>query len=322
MKAISFEQTGEPSQVLTLKEIEKPKPGLHEVRIKMLGSPFNPADELFIKGQYRIKPLFPQTAGLEGAGIIDSVGEGVDLQAGSLVAFLSGKAWAEYVIVPVHNIFSLPEDFLIDKAAQFSLNPITAWGLLEEVALKENDWLLVTAGNSTVSKIITQLATERKINIILTVRNQKYSDELKSLGAKAVINVTEEQITKRVSEITNGAGANGILDSVGGKTGSELFHSAAVNGKIIIYGLLSADKAEFSNATIIYKNLTIKGFGIRGFLESLSPEKRNEMRQSLIEIIGKESFRLNVAASYPLEKFNEAISDYHKGGKIIFRFNH
>src|SRR4051812_26058091 len=111
MKAIYFEQTGDTQSVLSLKQFDKPTPGANQVIVKLLGSTINPADFFFISGTYRFKPEFPQIAGLEGAGIIDSEGEGVDLLPGTLVCFFSKNSWAEYAAIPKDDIIILPPGF-------------------------------------------------------------------------------------------------------------------------------------------------------------------------------------------------------------------
>ncbi len=322
MKAICFEQAGEPSRVLLLKEIEKPEPGAGEVRLKIIGSPINPADEMFIKGQYRLKPVFPEVAGLEGAGIIDAVGENVDLHVGVRASFFAKRVWAEYVVVPASDLFLLPQNLPDEKAVQSFLNPVTSWGLLEEVGVKENDWLLLTAGNSSVSRIVAQISAKRGVKVILVVRNSENSGELKSLGAREVIDSSTEEISKRVLEITGGKGVNGILDSVGGKTGTELFRSVAVDARIVVYGILSRETAEFHNSVFLYKNVTMKGFGVRGYLESRTSEQKDRMLASLAEVISRREFRLDVSAWYSLGEYREALEAYDKDGrhgKIVFR---
>ena len=322
MKAICFEQAGEPLQVLQLREVEKPEPGPGEVRLRLVGSPINPADEMFIKGQYRIKPIFPEVAGLEGAGIIDAVGGSVSLPVGSKASFFARKAWAEYVIVPASDLFVLPHNLPDEKAVQSFLNPATAWGLLDEVGVKENGWLLLSAGNSSVSKIVTQIASGRGTNVIAVVRNAGNSGELKSLGAKEVIDSPTQQISKRVLEITDGKGANGILDSVGGETGTELFKSAAVSARIVIYGILSRDMVEFHNSVFLYRNVTAKGFGIRGYLESRTREQKEAMFTALAQILGNKNFKLDVSALYPFREYREAFAALHESrrrGKIILK---
>lgn len=322
MKALRFEKTGEPLQVLKLRDIEKPEPGEGEVRLKVIGSPINPADELFIRGNYRIKPEFPQTGGLEGAGIVDAVGNGMNLSKGKKAAFLTLNTWAEYVIVPEDALYPLPDDYPLDKAVQFSLNPFTAWGLLEDAQLKENDWLLLTAGNSAVSKIVLQLAVARNINVISTVRNPMQAAPLKSLGAREVINTFSEYLPPRVLAITGGKGVNAILDSVGGETGTDALNCAANNARIIIYGLLSQDKVEFHNSVILFKNLILKGFGVRNFLAGLTHSQKSKIVQQLTEITKKDQFKLDIAGTYRLKDFEAAFSSYHregKTGKIVFK---
>lgn len=320
MKALIFNQTGKPQEVLSLAEIEKPVPANDEVLVRMLASPIHPADSFFIQGTYRFKPVFPQVAGLEGAGIIEAAGRDVNLVAGTLVAFDARNSWAEYVNVPARSVIPLPPGFPIEKASQFYLNPFTAWGLLDESMVKEGDWLLLTAANSTVSKIAIQLAHIRNIRIIAVVRNLQQSDELKALGATEVLKLDDEFINK-VKEITSGKGVNAALDAVGGPTGTNVLQCMAAGGTVVIYGLLSKDPVRFHNSTIIYKNLCLKGFGVRGYLQSQDALQKEEMITFLIEAIKKQSFQLPVAGTFALDQFKEALkaeAETGRKGKILF----
>jgi NADPH2:quinone reductase len=322
MKALYFEREGEPQDVLQLKETEIPTPGENEVRVKWLGSPINPADTYFIQGKYRFKPQFPQIAGLEGAGIIDAVGRNIQLRPGTLVAFLYKSTWAEYVIVPKEELFVLPDSFPKEKAMQFVLNPATAWGLVHRAGLQAGDWLLLSAGNSSVSTIISQIARAKGIQVIPVVRSGGNESMLKELGAAAVINSSKESITERVQQITGGKGATAAIDAVGGDTGTQLAKSLAVNGKLIAYGVLSPEPVQLHNSLFVYKNISISGFGIRGFLESLSDEAKQEMATSLIDLLAAPDFKLDISESYSLDQFKKAFNSQASGqgnGKIVFR---
>lgn len=323
MKALIFNQTGDPKEVLSLSELERPIPKEHEVLIKVLASPINPSDSFFIQGTYRFKPEFPQVAGLEGAGMIEALGDNVHLPVGALVSFTSrGRGvWAEYIIAREEDIIILPNDFPVEKAAQFYLNPFTAWGLLDESTVKERGWLLLTAANSTVSKIVIQLARIRNSRIVAVVRDLQQSQELKAQGATEVLKQDDELIDK-INEITSGKGSDAALDAVGGTAGTNVLQSMAAGGKVIIYGLLSKEPVQFHNSLIIYKNLHIKGFGIRGYLQSQTKLQRTEMINTLTEIMAKPSFQLPIEKSFPLEQFKEAFSaEAQRGrkGKIIFK---
>lgn len=322
MKAIYFEETGDPQNVLLLKQFEKPTPGANQVIVKSLGSPINPSDFFFISGTYRIKPEFPQIAGLEGAGIIESTGEGVDLPVGTLVSFFSRNAWAEYVTLSKDDVLVLPDDFPVDKASQFVLNPITAWGLLERADLKAGDWLLITAGSSVVSKLIIQMAKLRGIQVIATVRDDKNTTTLTSYGAH-VINVSKDDLIEYVQQVTGGRGAHVALDAVGGKTGSDVLKCLQPGGRLIIYSRLSPDPIQLYSADVLYKNISINGFGIRAYLASKTAEQKVGIVSSLISIIGHPEFKMDVAASFPLDNYQEAIKtaiEAKKEGKVLFKF--
>ncbi|NOW96258.1 zinc-dependent alcohol dehydrogenase family protein [Mucilaginibacter sp. SG564] len=322
MKAIYFEETGEAQNVLLLKQFEKPIPGANQVIVKPLGCPINPSDFFFISGTYRFKPEFPQIAGLEGAGIIESTGPGVDLPVGTLVSFFSRNAWAEYVLLSKDDVLVLPNDFPVDKASQFTLNPITAWGLLERADLKAGDWLLITAGGSVVSRLIIQMAKLRGINVIATVRDDKNTATLTSYGAH-VTNISKDNLVEYVQQITDGKGAHVALDAVGGNTGSDVLKCLQPGGRLIIYSRLSTDPIQLYSADVLYKNISINGFGIRAYLESKTVEQKSGIIQSLVTIIGHPDFKMEVAASFPLDDYQEAIKtavETKKEGKVLFKF--
>ena len=321
MKTLSFNQTGNPADVLMFTKKAKPVPGDNDVLIKVTGSPVHPADFMFVEGRYRFKPEFPQTAGLEGSGIIEASGKNVSDARGKLVAFDARGAWAEYVVAHKESVVILPDNFPVNKATQFFLNPFTAWGLLETSKLNAGEWLLLTAANSTVSRLVIQLSKLRKIKIIAAVRDIKHAEELSALGADAVILAEHEQFSERINTITSGVGIHAALDAVGGNMGTKILQNMATNSRVIIYGLLSKSPVQFFNSEVIFKNLEIKGFGIRGFLQEQTNEQKKEMIQTLIKEIAKPSFELPVAGSFTLERFEKAlVANDHRdtAGKIIF----
>jgi len=320
MNAITFNKIGEPNNVLEIRNLPIPEPDENEVRVKVLASPINPADLLFINGKYRIKPEFSQIAGLEGIGIIEKVGKNLSLPINALVSFRHKNIWADYAIVPFEKLTILPDNFPIEKGSQFSLNPITAYALLEQSNLKKDDWLLLTAGNSAISKIIIQLAKLKNIRTIAVIRSNEEFDQLKALGATKVLNAQSETNIERILEITEKAGVNCVLDAVGGDLITALIKTIATNGQLISYGLLSNENVSFHNATIIFKNLSIKGFGIDNWLGNIGMEKRKVAYDFLIEILAKPEFKMPISAKFPFKHFNRAIEQYQSNnnqGKIL-----
>ncbi|MDO6435157.1 zinc-dependent alcohol dehydrogenase family protein [Flavitalea sp. BT771] len=325
MQAIAFNKVGSPAEVLTLIEKEQPVPAEGEVLVKMLASPIHPADTFFIQGTYRFQPEFPdETAGFEGAGIVERVGKGVTVAAGSLVAFFGRRAWAEYVTVPAGELAVLPAGFPVEKAAQFSLNPFTAWGLLETARPVAGEWMLLTGANSSVSQILIQLAHRSGVRIIALVRDLAQADGLRALGADEVLDIEDQGLGKRVQELTGGKGFNVALDAIGGAIGTKIFELIAPFGRFVLYGSTKKEPAQYFNAQMVYKNLLVKGFGVRAYLNDQTASQRAAMIKGLVEALGDPAFQLPVAQSYRLDQFKEAIRENDRsgrGGKILLKIN-
>ena len=245
MQAITFNQPGEWQQNLhlTRQEIKEPQPS--EVQIKVMARPINPADQMFINGSYRIKPALPQIAGLEGAGIIQKVGANISKSLlGLHVSFLSAGTWAESINLQEGGYRVVPEEIPFETACQLSLNTLTAYGLLEGCGLLPGQWLILTAANSSICRLIIQMAKSRQINILALVRGPQYTSELLELGATACLNIEDEGLEGQVMEITQG-GANAVLDAVGGELGAKLINITAPFAKIIIVFFLGLKPPPF-----------------------------------------------------------------------------
>ncbi|WP_439879656.1 quinone oxidoreductase family protein [Pontibacter sp. MBLB2868] len=324
MKALIFKQAGVPADVLHYEAAGLPEVSPQEVLVKVLASPINPADVMFIQGKYRQQAVFPQIAGLEAAGIVVKAGGSAAVQTGSLVAFRTKGCWAEYVQVPVDKLYALPPSFPVQKACQFALNPVTAWALLYEAKVAENDWLLVTAGSSTVARIMIQLARAKGVRVIAAIRGLNEREELMRLGAAAVVDVLDAKWPDTVLRLTENKGVTAALDAVGGGVGAGIYACVGTGGIVLLYGLLSPDKVQYHNADIIMKLLTVKGFGLDNWLCKLPADVKASMEHELIHTLAAASFRLEVGATFPFAQYREAFEAMCSGlfsGKILF-WNH
>src|SRR5581483_1066272 len=195
MKSIRFHQFGEPAEVLKIEDVRKPEPGNGEVLLKMLARPINPSDLLTIQGLYGALPQLPATPGFEGVGIIETLGSGVEgFSVGQRVIPLGTPGtWQEYMIVRAKSMLPVPDPINNETAAQFVVNPVTAWVMVtEDLKVGKGEWLLQTAAGSTLGRIVIQIGKLRGFKTINIVRRREQIDELKQIGANEVICSTDE----------------------------------------------------------------------------------------------------------------------------------
>ena len=148
MKELIFEQTGHPLEVLQLREIDVPTPKPHEVLIKVKARNINPSDIMFVRGMYGITPKLPSSAGFEASGVVEQGDESGKIKAGTRVMFTAIGTWREYVCVPAALVIPVPPQMPDEVACQAFVNPMTAYGMIEESGLQAGEWLLITAGAS------------------------------------------------------------------------------------------------------------------------------------------------------------------------------
>ncbi len=315
MKAVVFDQPGEPEAVLALREVEPRAAGAGEVLVRVDARPIHPADLMFIRGRYRVKPARPQVAGLEGGGVVVASGS-PQIPVGARVAFRSPGAWAALAVVPVDRLWLVPPGIDPEAAAQFSLNPITAWGLLDELRTAPGDWIAINAASSGVAGLVRALASARGLLVVNIVRNAgKMPPGLPTVESDA------PGLGDRVLSLTRGQPLAGLLDSIGGSAITSMLPALRPGATIVSYGVLGKDPATISNPEMVYRNLCWKGFGIDHWLAT-SAARILSMTEELWSAIRSGALALPVRARYPLEDFGRAVADASsadRGGKVLIR---
>jgi len=315
MKAAIFEKTGNPQDVLQVKDIPIPTPGDGEVRIKVTACNINPSDVMFVHGLYGIRPELPAVGGFEATGTIDECGTGVTLTKGMAVIFTAIGVWQEYVIVPAKTVLPKPENMPATVACQAFVNPFTAYGMLETANLQAGQYLLLTAGGSAFSKFVIQIAKIRGIKVICTLRRDEGSNELIELGATAVVNTEKEVLYKRIKEITAGEGVDYVFEAVGGKIGEKALECLKIGGTMMVYGLLSLQSTPVNNGLVLFKNLCIKGFWLSTWMTQLNKEEKIGVTQEVFRLLSSSQLKTNIEKKYPLDQIKEAIFHSEKTGR-------
>jgi NADPH:quinone reductase len=330
MKAVVFEQHGDPRQVLQVRDIPQAEPGPGQVRVRMLCSPINPSDLLVVRGRYGTLPNLPATPGFEGVGIVEASGGGLygKLMVGKRVAVLNRRAgnWREQVIVPANEAFPfIPKSLPDEQVATLFVNPATAWIMTTDVLrVPRQAFLLQTAAGSTLGKMVIRLGKHLGFHTINVVRRQDTADQLKKLGAEHIINTSTEDLTERVADITQGKGILHAIDAVGGDTGSKVLDCLGVRGRMVVYGALEDKPIPVSSRALIMGSRIVEGFWLADWVRQRSPLKMLFLLRKVGKLIAKGILTSDIAESFPLEKVVDAVQAAEtpgRQGKVLLKMS-
>jgi NADPH:quinone reductase-like Zn-dependent oxidoreductase len=320
MLAVQIRRIGTPHEALTVTELPLPEPQAGEVRIRVQARPINPSDIMFIRGMYGIRPHPPSGVGFEAMGTVESLGEGVEgISVGQRVSFTALGTWQEYVCVHAKTLIPLPDSIDNDTAAQLYINPCTAWAMLHDLehsdGLRSGDWLLQTAGASAFGRMIIRLATLRGIKTISTVRRSEQKEHLYAAGADAVVDVSSENLIRRVLALTGEKGVRHAIDAVAGKAGAEVLKVLSYGGVMYCYGALSLEEIPVNAGLVIFKALTIKGFWLTDWMKRVDSTTRKQVLTSLIDLFSTGALTAPVEARYPLGDIHNAVDHAERTGR-------
>jgi NADPH:quinone reductase-like Zn-dependent oxidoreductase len=318
MQSVRFHRFGNPAEVLKVEEIQRPEPGAGQVLVKVRARPINPSDLLTVQGLYGSLPEPPATPGLEGMGEVAELGEGVtSLRAGQRVIPLGvAGTWQEFVVAPAAQVIPVPDAVSDQTAAQFVVNPLTAWLMtVEELDLQPGEWLLQTAAGSTLGRVVLQIARRRGFKTINVVRRREQGEELKALGADEVICTDEENIQARVGEITGGEGLRKAIDAVGGETGAAVVNALGRGGVMLVYGLLSGRPMPIDGGRMIFTSSTVRGFWLGAWMRTAPPERQQAVIGEMLRAMATQEVVPPVEAEYPLTEILAAVEHSQRPGR-------
>jgi NADPH2:quinone reductase len=317
MQSVKFYEFGNPAEVLRLEDVPQPEPGPHQVLVRLRARSINPSDLLTVRGLYGALPKLPATPGLEGMGEVAAVGAEVkNLRVGQRVIPLGVPGtWQEYILAASTQLIPVPDGVSDNTAAQFVVNPLTAWIMtVEELSLNPGEWLLQTAAGSTLGRIVLQIARLRGFKTINVVRRREQVEELKALGADEIICTADEDVGRRVYEITGKAGLNRAIDAVGGATGAAAFQSLGRGGVMLIYGALSMQPMQVDCGRMIFNTTTLRGFWLGEWLRAAAPERQQSVMSEMLRAMATNEIVPPVEAEYPLKDVFAAIKHADRQG--------
>jgi len=235
MNAIVFAQTGGP-EVLALADVPRPEARAGWVLIKNHAIGVNFADTRFRQGTYTVKPKLPDTPGMEVAGVIEAVGDGVtNLRPGMRVAAFTSRAYAEYCVSPAFMAIPLPDSLSFVDGAAFLIQGLTAYHALHTMdTTGPGKSVLVHAAAGGVGLAAIQLAKAAGARVFGTVSSDAKAGLAKEAGADAVINYVKDKFADEVLRLTGDRGVDLILDAVGKPTFEEGLRCLAAFGHIVL----------------------------------------------------------------------------------------
>ena len=319
MHAIRIEKTGSPD-VLAYQEIPQPVPKSGELLVKVGACGVNFIDCYYRSGLY--KADLPMTIGLEGAGAISALGEGVtEFKVGERVAWAAAMgSYAEYAIVPAAKAVSLPAAIDDRTGAAIMLQGMTAAYLSETTyPITRADTVLVHAGAGGVGLLLTQMAKRRGARVITTVSTPQKALLSRGAGADEVILYTEQDFEAETKRLTEGKGVTCVYDSVGVTTFEKSLNVLRPLGYMVLYGTSSGPVPPFDISLLAAKGSL---FITRPSLFSYVAERADLLKYANVVFAGIGEGWLNIRTEhyYPLAEAAQAHRDLEARrttGKLI-----
>ncbi len=265
MQAIDPEAPGGP-EVLRLVERPVPQPAAGEVLIRVAAAGVNRPDVLQRKGGYAPPPGAPSIPGLEIAGTIVAVGEGVDdVQIGQpACALLAGGGYAQYAVAPAGQCLPIPEGLEMIEAAAIPETLFTVWtNLFERAFATEGDSVLLHGGTSGIGTMAIALSNIFGLTIIVTAGSDAKCARALELGADHAINYKTEDFVARVKAITGGKGVTAVIDMVGGDYVPRNLQCLADDGRHVSIAVQGGAQATIPLFEIMRRRLTLTGSTLR-----------------------------------------------------------
>ena len=306
MKAIRFEKTGGP-EVLELVDVPMPEPKAGEVLVRQQAIGINFIDTYHRTGLYPVK--LPSGLGMEGAGVVEAVGEGVTrFKAGDPIAYASGPigAYAELHVVAAERAVKPPPGIDARVAAAAMLKGMTAEFLLRRCyPVRAGQTILVHAAAGGVGQILVQWGKALGCEVIATVGSDAKAAQARAHGADHVILYRDQEVAAEVRRITGGVGVPVAYDSVGAATFDGTLGSLAKRGLFVSFGNASGPPPPVAPAQLLRAGSVYLTRPTMGDYLATAAEL-DESSGALFEVIGSGKVKIEIGQTFPLAEARRA----------------
>jgi trans-2-enoyl-CoA reductase len=323
LQRLLHSEFGNPREVLS-HQVKNQETALAEgeALLGMLYANINPSDMGMIGGSYGKLPELPTTPGREGvARVLETCGNSDGINVGDIVRIPeSCGAWQSHSVAKCTDLFRIPPEIDPKQAATLFINPTTALMLLESVVdLKEGDWVIQNAANSSVGVWVIQLARALGYKTINIVRRSGLENELKALGADVVV-VDSKDYPKSIKNYTGGSKPRLALNSIGGESVNNLIKSLDDGGTCVTFGGMVGDPIRFPTRFLIFNDVLLCGFWMDKWMKTHDRDAIEALYQRVYRFVIENKIHTPIESVYPLEHFKEALENFSKPrmGKVLF----
>ena len=323
MKALVCHTLTGPQDVRLELQWPEPKPGRGEVLVDVKAAALNFPDVLMTRGLYQERPPLPFVPGLEFAGVVAEVGEGVARpRPGERVVGYSGQAVAEKVVVRQESVMPMPETLDFAEASGISLTYFTSYHALKQRAqLQPGETLLVLGAGGGVGTTAVELGKIMGARVIAAASTPEKLDVARSLGADHLINYTTEDLRERLKEITGGGGVDVVYDPVGGALTEPAVRSLAWKGRFLVVGFAAGEIPKLAINLLLLRGASMVGV-FWGAFAKREPQVQLQNARELWELFEAGKLKPVVGQVFPLEDGASALAALEgrqAKGKVVIR---
>jgi NADPH2:quinone reductase len=308
MTAIAIQGKGGP-EVLVAEQRPVPVPGAGQVLIKIAAAGVNRPDVQQRKGLYPAPKGHSELPGLEAAGTVAAVGEGVTrFKVGDpVMALLNGGGYAEFALAEEPATLQIPDGVSMVEAAAIPETFFTVWhNVFERGALKSGEWLLVHGGTSGIGVTAIQLGRAFGAKVMATAGSPQKCEACVALGAHRAIDYTQEDFVEVVKAETEGRGVDVILDIVGGDYIERNIRSLAEDGRLVNIGYQAGSKVTIDMVRVMVKRLTLTGSTLRIRTTAIKGAIARAVELHALPLIANGKVKVVIDSTFPLSQAAEA----------------
>ncbi len=309
MRALVCEKYGDPA-ALQVRQVDDPIAGPGHVVVEVRAAAVNFTDSLLSRDLYQVSAPLPFVPGSEVAGVVIEVGADVDgVDVGDRVfgmAFIGG--FAERIAMPAASLKPIPDGVDFASAAAFFVASSTAYGALVYAGeVKRGETVVVLGAAGGVGLAAVQIAAALGARVIAAASSTEKLAACREEGASETIDYSHESLKERIKELTDGRGADVVIDPVGGVLSEAAYRATGWKGRFVVVGFASGEIAKIALNLPLLKGSEIRSFNIAPFATK-EPQALAELERDMLAMLADGRVRPRISERFPLDRAGEALA--------------